>query len=76
MNQIAALLAGLTCGICGAWLDKIHFAGGLEPIRKLKFLRIERSRNAGFMQTCPSTARLQRARSPSAQDEDNFRIDT
>lgn len=28
-NQITALLAGLTCAICGAWLDKIHFAGGL-----------------------------------------------
>ena len=29
MNQITALLAGLTCVICGAWLDKLHFAGGL-----------------------------------------------
>jgi hypothetical protein len=29
MNQVTALLAGLTCVICGAWLDKIHFAGGL-----------------------------------------------
>jgi hypothetical protein len=28
-NQITALLAGLTVVICGAWLDKIHFAGGL-----------------------------------------------
>lgn len=28
-TQITALLAGLTCAICGAWLDKIHFAGGL-----------------------------------------------
>jgi hypothetical protein len=27
--QISALLAGLTFSICGAWLDKIHFAGGL-----------------------------------------------
>lgn len=27
--QISALLAGLTISICGAWLDKIHFAGGL-----------------------------------------------
>ena len=29
MNQVTALLAGLTFAICGAWLDKIHFAGGL-----------------------------------------------
>lgn len=28
-NQITVLLAGLTCAIGGAWLDKIHFAGGL-----------------------------------------------
>lgn len=27
--QITALLAGLTFSICGAWLDKIFFAGGL-----------------------------------------------
>jgi len=27
--QITALLAGLTFSICGAWLDKIHFAGSL-----------------------------------------------
>lgn len=27
--QITALLAGLTFSICGAWLDKIYFAGGL-----------------------------------------------
>lgn len=27
--QICALLAGLTFSICGAWLDKIQFAGGL-----------------------------------------------
>jgi hypothetical protein len=29
MTQITALLAGLTFAIYGAWLDKIHFAGGL-----------------------------------------------
>lgn len=28
-NQVTALLAGLTCVIGGAWLDKLHFAGGL-----------------------------------------------
>jgi hypothetical protein len=28
-NQVTALSAGLTFVICGAWLDKIHFAGGL-----------------------------------------------
>ena len=27
--QINFLLAGLTLSICGAWLDKVHFAGGL-----------------------------------------------
>jgi hypothetical protein len=27
--QITALLAGLTFSVCGAWLDKISFAGGL-----------------------------------------------
>lgn len=27
--QISALLAGLTFSICGAWLDRIYFAGGL-----------------------------------------------
>ena len=27
--QITTLLAGLTFSICGAWMDKIHFAGGL-----------------------------------------------
>jgi hypothetical protein len=29
MLQITTLLAGLTFSICGAWLDKISFAGGL-----------------------------------------------
>lgn len=28
-TQITALLAGLAFAICGAWLDKIYFAGGL-----------------------------------------------
>lgn len=27
--QVSALLAGLTCVICGAWLDRLSFAGGL-----------------------------------------------
>lgn len=29
LNQVTALLAGLTCVVCGAWLDKLHFAGSL-----------------------------------------------